>query len=178
MKQIRRSYADFNEFVKNEPELVESLIQMINENSEEEVTELVTYNWRNEKYPMTEIGDIIGLIQDWGDYDETISSLYVDRTYSMETDDGKFSLEAYGSSYRKDLSICDEKMGDEILVIDNIALVLQEEREKVIKAEKKKAEHANKWKSFIKEKQNSEVFSLNGILDELMNNYEFPKKIK
>jgi len=61
MKQVRRSYTDFNEFVKNEPELVESLIQMINENSEEEVTELVTYNWRSVKYePMTEIGNKIG----------------------------------------------------------------------------------------------------------------------
>ncbi len=179
MKQVKRTYSDFNEFIKNEPELVDSLIQMINENSEEEVTELVTYNWRDGKYePMTEIGNIIGLIQDWGDYDETISSLYVDRTYSIETDDGKFSLEAYGSSYRKDQSICDEKMEDEIAVIDNIAREIQEEQEKAIKAEKKKAEHANKWKSFIEEKQNSEVFSLNGILDELMNNYEFPKKIK
>ncbi len=173
MKQVKRTYTDFNEFVKNEPELVESLIQMINENSEEEVTELVTYNWRESKYElMSELGDIIGLIQDWGDYDETISSLYVDRTYSMETEDGKFSLEAYGSSYRKDQSICDEKMEDEIVVIDNIAREIQEEHEKLIKAEKKKAENTKKWKDFVSDKTDVE------IIYDLMNNYTFPSKIK
>lgn len=174
MKQVKRTYTDFNEFVKNEPELVESLIQMINENSsEEEVTELVTYNWRELKYePMSELGDIIGLIQDWGDYEESISSLYVDRTYSMETDDGKFSLEAYGSSYRKDQSICDEKMEDEIVVIDNIALEIQAEHEKLIKAEKKKAENTKKWKDFVSNKTDVE------IIYDLMNNYTFPTKLK
>jgi len=50
MKQVKRTYTDFNEFVKNEPELVESLIQMINENSEEEVTELVSWNYQGDKY--------------------------------------------------------------------------------------------------------------------------------
>ncbi len=183
MKQVERTYTDFNEFIKNEPELVESLIQMMNENSsEDEVTELVTWNWRDSKYePMTEIGNIIGLIQEWGDYDETISSLYVDRTYSLETEDGKFSIEAYGSSYRKDQSICDERMRNEIVVIDNIAREIQEKQEKAIKAKKKKAEHANKWAEFIKEehKKYSEYEdAYEEILIDLMRNYEFPKKIK
>jgi tellurite resistance protein len=175
MKQVRRSYTDFNEFVKNEPELVESLIQMINENSEEEVTELVTYNWRSVKYePMTEIGNIIGLIQDWGDYDKEIDSLYITKTYTMSTDDNKFDLEVIGSSYLKDQCICDEEMSDEITVIDNEVLKIQVEAEKVIKSEKKKVENAKKWADFIKESH----LNLEEILEHLSNNYTFPSKIK
>ena len=174
MKQVKRTYTNFNEFVKNEPELIESLIQMINENDDEhEVTELVSWNYQDDKYePMSEIGDIIGLIQDWGDYDESISSLYVNRTYSLHTDDGKFSIEAYGSSYRKDQSVCDEKMEDEIVVIDNIAREIQEEHEKLIKAEKKKADNTKKWKDFVSNKTDVE------IIYDLMNNYTFPTKMK
>jgi hypothetical protein len=184
MKQVKRTYTDFNEFVKNEPELIETLIQMTNENAFPppafatcegiySATELVTWNYKDQKYePMTKLSDIIGLIQEWGDFDESISSLYVNRTYSMETDDGKFSLEAYGSSYRKDQSICDERMGNEIVVIDNIALEIQAEHEKLIKAEKKKAENTKKWKDFVSDKTDVE------IIYDLMNNYTFPSKIK
>jgi hypothetical protein len=177
MKNVRRTYSDFKEFVKNEPELVESLIQMINENDDEhEVTELVSWNYQDDKYSlMSEIGDIIGLIQDWGDYDESIKSLYVNRTYSLHTDDGKFSIEAYGSSYRKDQYICDEKNANEIVVIDIVALVLQEEHEKLIAAEKKKSDNAKKWKSFIEDQ--SEIKDANEILEVLKNNYVFPSKI-
>jgi len=182
MKQVKRTYTDFNEFVKNEPELVESLIQMINENSEEEVTELVTYNWRTTKYePMTEMSDIINLIREWGDYEKEIDSLYITKTYYTDTYDGKFTLEAIGTSYLKDQSICDEQMEDEITVIDNIALEIQAEQEKAIKAKKKKTEHANKWVEFIKEehkKYSKYEDAYEEILIDLMRNYEFPKKIK
>ena len=181
MKQARRTYADFDTFVKNEPELVKSLIEMINDNgddNEPKVDSLQFHNWREDKYePMTEIDNIIGLIQDWGDYDKEIDSCYITKTYQLDTDDGKFTLEVIGTSYLKDHSICDEKMEDEITVIDNEMLRVQSEIEKVIKAEKKKVENVKKWQDFINESQKVYV-DADEILNELMNNYTFPSKIK
>lgn len=177
MKDARRTYTDFNEFVKNEPELVKSLIEMINDNNNEEfkVDVLSKWDFDYKKYvPMDTIGDIVGLIQDWGDDEEEISNLYVERTYSLNTDDGKFTLEAYGSSYRKDQSICDEKMADEITIIDEeMAKVIA----KKLKAEKKEKDKENikkQWYDFsdlYKEKSSDE------ILEILMTQYKFPTKL-
>lgn len=181
MKRISASatYTDFNEFVKNEPELVKSLVQMMDDcDNENEVTELSSYNWRSEKRePMTDISDIIGLIQDWGDYEKEIDSCYITKTYQLDTDDGKFTLEVIGSSYLKDQCICDERMEDEITVIDNEILKAQAELDKVAKAEKKKSENTKKWNDFINESQKIYV-DADEILNELMNNYSFPSKIK
>ena len=177
MKDARRTYTDFNEFVNNEPVLVKSLIEMINDNNNEEfkIDVLSKWDFDYKKYvPMTEIGDIVGLIQDWGDDEEEISNLYVERTYSLNTDDGKFTLEAYGSSYRKDQSICDEKMADEITIIDEeMAKVIA----KKLKAEKKEKDKENikkQWYDFsdlYKEKSSDE------ILEILMTQYKFPTKL-
>jgi hypothetical protein len=177
MENARRTYTDFNEFVNNEPELVKSLIEMINDNNNEEfkIDVLSKWDFDYKKYePMTEIGDIVGLIQDWGDDEEEISNLYVERTYSFNTDDGKFTLEAYGSSYRKDQSICDEKMADEITIID-------EEMVKVI-AKKLKAENKEKNKEKIKKQwfDFSDLYkykSSDEILEILITQYKFPTKL-
>jgi len=183
MKQVKRTYTDFDMFVKNEPELVKSLIDMCIDNvfDKESIKDLedkiFIWNWRENRYePMTELSDIIEWIQEVGDSEEDVDSLYITKTYSMDTYDGKFTLEAYGSSYRKDQSICDEKMSDEIVVIDNEAIKIQAEAEKVIKAEKRKIENSEKWKNFIKEMQEIYVDS-DEILEELSKNYSFPSKI-
>lgn len=177
---IKRTYTDFNEFVKNEPELVKSLIQMMkdyNDRDEYEIDSLVLWNYLQQKYePMTELSDIIELIQNWGDYEKEIDSCYITKTYQLYTDDDKFILEAVGSSYLKDQCICDEEMSDEICVIDNEALKAQEKIEKATKKEKKKVEHSKKWQDFINESQKVYVDS-DEILNELMNNYTFPKKL-
>ena len=176
MKNASRTYTDFNEFVENEPELVKSLVQMMNDNdNENEVTELSSYNWRSEKRePMTDISDIIELIQNWGDYDKEIDSCYITKTYQLYT--GKFTLEVIGSSYLKDQCICDEEMEDEITVIDNEILKAQAEIEKAAKKEKKKVENSKKWQDFISESQKIYV-DADEILNNLMNNYKFPDKI-
>ena len=179
MKSVSRTYTDFNEFVKNEPELVQSLIQMMNDyDNENEVTSLSSYNWRSEKRePMTDIGDIAELIQDWGDYDKEIDSCYITKTYQLYTDDGKFTLEVIGTSYLKDHCICDEQMSNEITVIDNEMLKAQAELDKVAKSEKKKSENTKKWNDFINESQ--KIYAdADEILNELMNNYSFPTKLK
>ena len=179
MKSVSRTYTDFNEFVKNEPELVQSLIQMMNDyDKENEVTSLSSYNWRSEKRePMTDIGDIAELIQDWGDYDKEIDSCYITKTYQLDTDDGKFTLEVIGTSYLKDHCICDEQMSDEITVIDNGMLKAQADVEKEVKKEKDKIANTKKWQDFINESQKVYV-DADEILNELMNNYKFPSKIK
>lgn len=177
MENARRTYTDFNEFVKNEPELVKSLIEMINDNNDEvfKIDVLSKWDFDNQKYvPMDTISDIIGLIKDWGDYDEEISNLYVERTYSMETDDGKFILEAYGSSYRKDQSICDEKMSNEITIIDEEMAKVIAKKEKELKKEKDKVKIKKQWYDFsdlYKEKSSDE------ILEILMTQYKFPTKL-
>ena len=179
MKNVSRTYTDFNEFVKNEPELVKSLIQMINDNNDSnDFYVLSWYNWRESKYvPMTDISNIIGLIQEWGDYEKEIDSCYITKTYQLDTDDGKFTLEVIGSFYLKDQSICDEQIEDEITVIDNEILKAQAEIEKAAKSEKKKVENSKKWQDFINESQKIYV-DADEILNELMNNYSFPSKIK
>lgn len=175
MENARRTYTDFNEFVNNEPVLVKSLIEMLDDNEEREVTDLSTWNWRTENYePMTKIGDIVGLIQDWGDSEEEISSLYVERTYSFNTDDGKFTLEAYGSSYRKDQSICDEKMSDEITIIDEEMVKVIAKKEKVLKKEKEKDKTKNQWTDFS---DNNKEKSSDEILEILITQYKFPTKL-
>ena len=177
MEIAKRTYTDFNEFVNNEPELVKSLIEMINDNNDEEfkIDVLSKWDFDNQKYvPMNTISDIIGLIQDWGDYDEEISHLWVERTYSMNTDDGKFTIEAYGSSYRKDQSICDEKMANEITIIDEEMAKVIAKKLKTEKKEIKKQNFKKQWYDFsdlYKEKSSDE------ILEILMTQYKFPTKL-
>jgi hypothetical protein len=176
MKNARRTYTDFNEFVNNEPVLVQSLIEMLDDNEDDrEVTDLSRWNWKTEEYePMTKIGDIVGLIQDWGDNEEEISNLYVERTYSFNTDDGKFTLEAYGSSYRKDQSICDEKMSDEITIIDEEMVKIIAKKLKAETKEKNKEKFKKQWYDFSdlhKYKSSDE------LLEILMNQYKFPTKL-
>lgn len=176
--ESKRTYTDFDELVKNEPELVKSLVQMMNDyDNENEVTELSSYNWRTEKRePMTELSDIIELIQNWGDYEKEIDSCYITKTYQLDTDDGKFTLEVFGSSYLKDHCICEEEMTDEITVIDNEILKIEYEQEKVAKKEKTKIANGKKWQDFITESRKVYV-DADEILNELMNNYKFPSKI-
>ena len=175
----KRTYTDFNKFVKNEPELVQSLIQTINNNNDNNDFDVLSwYNRRESKYePMTDMDSIIDLIQDWGDYDKEIDSCYITKTYQLDTDDGKFTLEVIGSSYLKDHCICDEQMSDEITVIDNGMLKAQADVEKEVKKEKDKIANTKKWQDFINESQKVYV-DADKILNELMNNYKFPSKIK
>ena len=146
-----RSYTDFDEFVKNEPKALQSLIKTWAGNIKGDEDKLMTceYNWDEKKResfytnkPISEMSELISDLREGHDCDdETVDSCYIYNTYSLSTDDGKYLFEVTGSSYRKDHSVCDEKMQDHVTVTDL----------EMLKAEKdvKKAEAANadkeKW---------------------------------
>ena len=145
-----RTYTDFNEFVKNEPAALQSLIKTWAGNIKGDEDKLMTceYNWDEKKResfytdkPTSEISELVADLREWGDGTEEVDSCYITETYQMITNDGKFCFEVVGRSYRKDHSVCDEEMDDEVTVTDL----------ETLKAEKdvKKAEAANadkeKW---------------------------------
>jgi hypothetical protein len=152
-----RTYTDFNEFVKNEPAAVQSLIKTWAGNIEGDEDKLMTsvYNWDEKKResfytdePTSKMSDLIGDLREWGDGTEEVDSCYITETYQMITDDGKFCFEVVGRSYRKDHSVCDEQMDDHVTVTDL----------EMVKAEKaaKKAEASQKdvikWNEFYEGK--------------------------
>lgn len=152
-----RTYTDFNEFVKNEPDAVQSLIKTWAGNIEGDEDKLMTseYNWDEKKResfytdkPTSEMSELIGDLREWGDGTEEVDSCYITETYQMITDDGKFCFEVVGRSYRKDHSVCDEQMDDHVTVTDL----------EMVKAEKaaKKAEASQKdnvkWNEFFEGK--------------------------
>jgi hypothetical protein len=128
------------------------------------------YNWNTGKKtdrPMDSMEDLIGVLRDIGDGEEQIDSCYITVNYESSTDDGKYGFIVTGSSYRKDQSICDEEMGDDITIIDL-------ERERIAEEEKKKAKKAQDlsksvetWNNFFDGK------SLEDLKTELLK-YKFP----
>lgn len=97
--------------------------------------------------------------------EEDVDSDYIHNTYSLTIENIKF--EVVGSSYRKDHSVCDEKMQDSITVID---LVLEKEEKKNKKA-KAKAESEAKWKVFFDNHNWEEIY-------DVVKTLPYPKNLK
>jgi hypothetical protein len=171
-----RTYTDFQEFVKNEPVAVQSLIKTWAGNIEGDEDKLMTsvYNWDETKResfytdePITEMSDLIGDLREWGDGTEEVDSCYITETYQLITEDGKFCFEVVGRSYRKDQSVCDEEMDDTVTVTD---LEMFEAEKKAKKEEAKNKDKSN-WETWFKGKSVEQ-------LQEVLLTFKFPAKLK
>ena len=174
MKTSKRIYLDFEEFVNNEPEALKSLIAHWQEYYEDEkpgILYTTEYDYKTSKsttIPITELSQLVDdICESNDDREESVDSNYITHTYSMTTDDDKFTFEVVGNSYRKDQSVCDEVMEDSLVVIDIDMQIL----EKAEKAALKVLADVEKWKLFFGEKTLSEIKS------ELLG-YKFPTKNK
>jgi len=152
-----RTYTDFDEFVKNEPAAVQSLIKTWAGNIEGDEDTLMTsvYNWDEKKRasfytnaPITTMTDLIGDVREWGDGEETTDSCWIYETYSMYTDDDKFIFEVIGKSYRKDHSVCEQEMEGTLTVIDIEMRVAEKRAKKAELAQK----DTIKWNEFFEGK--------------------------
>jgi len=151
--QSTRTYTDFNEFLKNEPNAVQSLIKTWAGNIEGDEDKLMTsvYHWDEKKResfytyePTSEMSDLIGDLREWGEGTESVDSCYITETYEMITDDGKFCFEVVGTRYRKDQSICDEEMEDHVTITD-LEILKAEKAEAKAKTQNADREKWDKW---------------------------------
>lgn len=171
-----RTYTDFDEFVKNEPEALQSLIKTWAGNIEGDEDKLMTSEWcwdekKNESYyvdkPTSKISDLVADLREWGDGTEEVDSCYITETYQMITDDKKFCFEVVGRSYRKDQSVCDEEMDDEVTVTDLEMLKV----EKAAKKETEKNKDLSNWEKWFEGKSVEQ-------LQEVLLTFKFPAKLK
>ena len=154
MKKSTRTYTDFNEFLKNEPNAVQSLIKTWAGNIEGDEDKLMTseYNWDEKKResfytdkPTSEMSELIQDLRESGDGTEEVDSCYITETYQTITSDGKFCFEVIGQSYRKDQSVCDEEMLPELYITDLVML----EAEKAAKKSESKNKDRVKWDNWF-----------------------------
>ena len=157
-----RSYTDFNEFVKNEPEAVKSLIETWAGNIEGDEDKLMTNDdiWNGKDYewtdkPITEMSELIEALRESGDGTEEVDSCYITETYQTITSDNKFCFEVIGQSYRKDQSLCEEEMLDDVYVTDLVMM----KAEKTAKKEEAKNKDKVKWDNWFKDKTIKEIVS-------------------
>jgi hypothetical protein len=110
--------------------------------TQNEIKELVTKilkdlpDW-DKSYEFTEYEDNLlhiplgECIKDAGDYSEKVDSSYVHCDYTSEILGNTYHVR--GSSYRKDQSICDEELGEEISILEEIILSKNEIRNNILK---------------------------------------------
>lgn len=67
---------------------------------------------------------LIYYIREGGDYEETLDSSYITKTYRLDLND-VFSFEAVGNSYRKDGCICEMEMDESISLIKKVKIDVQ-----------------------------------------------------
>ena len=110
--------------------------------TKDEIKELITKiindspDWDN-SYEFTEYDDDLlhiplgNCITDTGDYSEEVDSSYVYCDYTSEILGNIYHVR--GSSYRKDQSICDEELGEEISILEEIILSKNEIKNNILK---------------------------------------------
>jgi len=97
------------------------------------------------------------------DHEDDVDSCYITCNYNLKIDNFKF--EVVGQSYRKDMSVCEEKMGDEITVTDLTAKKLI----KQVTDAAQKIKNLEDWRAFIDNAKPGEIY-------ELLQHIKFPKK--
>ncbi len=127
------------------------------------LSHLILKEARDEEITLDTLDELIEYIRETGDNDESKDYSYIYNTYSIQIGDWKLS--AFGSSYLKDHSICDEQMSEEI-EIENMEIARQE---KLKKKEDMENNNKNSWTTFVNSKSKDE------ILEFLINNkVKFP----
>jgi hypothetical protein len=164
-----RTYTDFNEFLEKEPLAVKALLTEFDAEGDQLMTS--DYNWKTgetTERPMEDMDDLVSMIRECNhNSEEEVSSDYITKTYTMGSEDDNFEFQVVGNSYRKDQSVCDEELENELTVID---LVMKESEDAAKKAAKANADR-EKWEIFFKGKDLEELKA------ELIT-YKFPSKIK
>ena len=158
-----RTYKDFSKFLKMEGEAI-AAIKLEHEIEEFTIPSYVDGEWKEcAVEDMTDMTEFLREISDGGK--ESVSSDYITTTYTVS---GKgFDIKVVGEAYRKDHSICDEELREEITVVD---LKMQKE-EKMLKKKQDETSVSLRWDEFFDGK------TLAQLKTELKK-YKFPAKIK
>jgi len=111
-----------------------------------------------------DFSDLVDYIREsYLDSKETVDSDYITEVYKFNLEGFKF--EVVGTQYRKDQSICDEEMIQEITITD----IAKDKEEKKTKKESKADANELLWHNFIIESSTEQVF-------QMIKHFDFPKK--
>lgn len=148
-----------------------SVVQFINEFPEAyaqfiETTEITP---DDDCYDINDFGELQSLLSECGDWgDEEVSSCWISREITMNSNNGKWQYVMGSNSYRKDQLICDAKYGDAIYIID----LREKELADAKKNLEKQAANTKKWMTLFDSMPN--IWALQG---ELLK-HKFPKKLQ
>lgn len=128
------------------------------------------YHWGEEQLlnhdseAITDIEELVELLRESGNSEESVDSCYIHNTYTTKTSDGKFMFVVTGSSYRKDQCVCDQEMDQDVTVTDLVLLQVEKE----VKEAEASDRESKTWVSFFEGK------TFEDLKSELLK-YKFPK---